>query len=821
MALKKKFFYLLSSGKAVGLKEVEWLRNNYNTSENEAPYIDTGIKNSWDSPLEVIATTQRPKANRFVIIGNYNASLSFNIEIATGGNLRFYATESADIDPTYTMVDTLTSGTLSLDVPYKVWLKLNPLNDASHTVNYELGFESLEDSSVTETITGTLYRSGSSSQNLCLFMDPARVENKRSVFDDGQKIHQIEIKQVGNYKKFIPCLDDSNVPCMYEQIGKQLYYNAGTGSFDYGRWITEVEYLKLTGTQRFGTGFHPNTLDTTLRTTYEVTAETLARFPMGVRRYAGYGDSCAMYIAGTSNSFPNGYLRLDWALQEGTTRYLFSPSAELLNIEMTGNYANINGTEYTTTGITSYTHPYEFYIGTTYTASTGNFQSGFIGKMYFVELLNTYTREDYRYCVPAHDENNVGFFFDRTNHFIMDNLSNTTDEITWGDEIHPVEYLYGGYPDRYNTGIVCYDHKWETDVRYDAERPYYNLIGAATGAANYWGMVRSGSDVGTYTVHTSSSTFSLSIDPTITRTVFVETGRNESDTSDFISMTVEGENKQRTTTTANRQAGYRLLAIASGSSYLGEVYVYGNRCYDRTSGKLLQNLIPVQNENKVGYFLDTLSHVLIANDEAEDTTEKGAGQIGYSVEPELPYGMTRLNYIESTGTQYIEIDTKPNADYGVEIDAKQTYTSSGTTRYLFGTYDSSNIENYYIAVSSGNGNFTVAVDSSSVEGIYAYDGSFHNHKIDAGKYYIDGTLIGDIEPSSFTQTSTVRLFGCNNTGVNADTWQVRSCKIYDDSGKIISHLVPVLRAYDNKVGMFDLIRRVFLNNIGTGDFVYA
>ena len=35
-------------------------------------------------------------------------------------------------------------------------------------------------------------------------------------------------------KYLVPCLDNNGTPCMYDVVGKQTYYNAGTGSFNYG-----------------------------------------------------------------------------------------------------------------------------------------------------------------------------------------------------------------------------------------------------------------------------------------------------------------------------------------------------------------------------------------------------------------------------------------------------------------------------------------------------------------------------------------------------------------------------------------------------------
>lgn len=48
------------------------------------------------------------------------------------------------------------------------------------------------------------------------------------------RIYMCLISEGGNIvRNFIPCLDNNNVPCMYDVITKQTYYNAGTGDFAY------------------------------------------------------------------------------------------------------------------------------------------------------------------------------------------------------------------------------------------------------------------------------------------------------------------------------------------------------------------------------------------------------------------------------------------------------------------------------------------------------------------------------------------------------------------------------------------------------------
>ena len=66
-------------------------------------------------------------------------------------------------------------------------------------------------------------------------------------------------------RDFVPCLDTHGVPCMYDTVTKQPFYNAGTGQFSFKikkdiipANYTRCEYLESSGTQRFDTGIACN-----------------------------------------------------------------------------------------------------------------------------------------------------------------------------------------------------------------------------------------------------------------------------------------------------------------------------------------------------------------------------------------------------------------------------------------------------------------------------------------------------------------------------------------------------------------------------------
>lgn len=817
MSFKKRLLsYLKAAPSMPWLTEVECLQNDYSQANNSVPYIDTEVKASWDVPFELVATVTKTSANRCLVLGNAPNQKTFYVELTASNRLRFSSQDSTGTDPTFVEFNVYTSSSypIPLNVPTKIWVKYNPLNDVAHTIKYELGLEAL-DGSVSTTQTGSVYRSGqplSTRLNLRMFND---YRTPVSTFNGGFKIHQCEIKMGTAHKKFIPCLDLNRIPCMYEQVDGKLYYNAGTGGFNVGRRITEVEWINLTGSQRFNTGFKPNTLSTTLKATFQLTgADSLARFPFGCRKAANQSDSCTIYIAPSTSENTNGYLRLDWPFQASNPRYSIVSSTEKITLEITGNYANINGEKNTSSNVTSYDQAAPFYIGNCYTSSAGGFQSAFVGKFYIVNLLNTYSRENYRYCVPAHDENNVGFFFDRTNHFIMDNAGSNTEDMTWGDEIHYVSYLESTGPQWIDTGVKL---KSTYGVEIDAKQ-----TATTTGVGRYlFGDSPASSGRYTIVVTSGGNQYRFNLDA-----LFKDSGVSGYDGKyhfhkvDNKTYFIDGESKgSLAAPDFTRARNARLFNVATTSTLIDNYWqIKQGKIFDE-NGNVLTNFVPcVKGNNKPAMF-DLVSRTFATNQATGDDFKYGNSILGIPEENGLPSCFIPVESLQSTGTQYIDTGIKMNADWCVQIDAKQTYTAKGTTRYLFGTYDSSNVTNYYIAVRSGSGNFIAVDGSTSAEGMFAYDGSFHEHKIENGNYYIDDTLIGALTTQSFTPTSTAYLFGCSNIGFNADTWMIRKCKIFDGTGRIIADYVPCIRTTDHKPGMFDLITGLFLTNAGTGEFL--
>ena len=186
------------------------------------------------------------------------------------------------------------------------------------------------------------------------------------------------------------------------------------------------------------------------------------------------------------------------------------------------------------------------------------------------------------------------------------------------------------------------------------------------------------------------------------------------------------------------------------------------------------------------------------------------------IEPEaLPYGYLRLDWIQSSGTQYFDLGFAPNDTTRVILDVD---ILASTTAPIFGSRTAEGQGAYIAWVLSdtafrsdyGSGNIQATV--SSVLGRITID------KNGSTCSFGDSPVTNTAE--TFETTSNMYLL-CQNTGGTADTRKLSaklySCKVYDH-GDLIRNLVPVKNEQDT-VGLYDFVEEKFYANAGTGSFV--
>lgn len=180
----------------------------------------------------------------------------------------------------------------------------------------------------------------------------------------------------------------------------------------------------------------------------------------------------------------------------------------------------------------------------------------------------------------------------------------------------------------------------------------------------------------------------------------------------------------------------------------------------------------------------------------------------------LPEGYTELEYIESSGTQYIDTGFKPNQDTRVVCDTE--FAASTTAYWLFGSRVSTNDRNY--AFLTYEGGYRSDYNDTAGDVIGGVSGRFI---VDKNKNitYIDEVVKDELSYGAFQSTYNLYIFRSNNGGTPSasNTAKIYSCQIYDN-GLLIRDFVPCIDP-EGTVGLYDFDGKQFYNNAGAGSFI--
>lgn len=178
----------------------------------------------------------------------------------------------------------------------------------------------------------------------------------------------------------------------------------------------------------------------------------------------------------------------------------------------------------------------------------------------------------------------------------------------------------------------------------------------------------------------------------------------------------------------------------------------------------------------------------------------------------LPTGYTQLEYIESSGTQYIDTGFKPNQDTGVEVTVR--VPTIGVNTMICGARNSTTSQNYTILVNT-SGDFRQGYNNTVYTG-GAADTNQHTIKADKNLFYVDGQLANTATYATFTAYGNMYLFAVNAPTVLFGNVQIYSCQIYDN-GTLVRAFVPCKNTAGT-VGLYDTVNAAFYANAGTGTF---
>lgn len=187
----------------------------------------------------------------------------------------------------------------------------------------------------------------------------------------------------------------------------------------------------------------------------------------------------------------------------------------------------------------------------------------------------------------------------------------------------------------------------------------------------------------------------------------------------------------------------------------------------------------------------------------------------------LPSGYTRLDYIESSGTQYIDTGFKPNGN--TQVDIKFKMVNQGTAQQsIFGARPGSSGR---FTVFTGTNSAALQVDYGTESSLSSPDTAISGLSLNtmtelsmSNALVVNGTTVKTVSAVTFTSTYNLYLFANNNAGVVQlpSAMLLYSCKIYDN-GTLVRDFIPCKNA-SGAIGLWDNVNSAFYANAGTGTF---
>ena len=187
----------------------------------------------------------------------------------------------------------------------------------------------------------------------------------------------------------------------------------------------------------------------------------------------------------------------------------------------------------------------------------------------------------------------------------------------------------------------------------------------------------------------------------------------------------------------------------------------------------------------------------------------------------FPEGYTQLEYIESTGTQVIDLGLK----WAYNISTKtvcEMLAAESTALGCVGARSSATVV-WGNFSSNTNNNYTCFGNKVNVTFFQnMVDGQFHEWETTNTGFYLDGVKKTDLSGSDDTLVSNdnIGLFGRYDGAGNIERcgqWRIKSHQTYDNN-VLIQNLIPAKRNSDSVLGMYDTVSGNFFTNTGTGEF---
>lgn len=236
-----------------------------------------------------------------------------------------------------------------------------------------------------------------------------------------------------------------------------------------------------------------------------------------------------------------------------------------------------------------------------------------------------------------------------------------------------------------------------------------------------------------------------------------------------------------------------LFGAKRNNNILGYQKVFGCQIYD--DGVLIRDYVPAKDENNIAGLYDRVYNKFYPS----------ASSTAFVAGPVVVY--TQVEYIESTGTQYIDTGFKPNQDTKVVVDV--VFPTKPTNHAaLFGSRET-NTKQFWTYYRYSDNAYSMRYNNISTNKTLSYDATQRALvTMDKNVLYVNDTSVS-ATAGTFSTDYPLTIFAANNAGTMQyySSCKLYSCQIYDN-GTLIRDYVPV-KNLEGIAGFYDKVNGVF------------
>lgn len=175
----------------------------------------------------------------------------------------------------------------------------------------------------------------------------------------------------------------------------------------------------------------------------------------------------------------------------------------------------------------------------------------------------------------------------------------------------------------------------------------------------------------------------------------------------------------------------------------------------------------------------------------------------------LPSGYTQLEYIQSSGTQYVDTGVKPDQTYTLEVKYQTVQTSAGGISVSDQSWQSNGFGIWCNAVVFGN---------QTSQDVTLYGADPIEVTLNQGGLVVNGEQVWTPTAATFMAAANMTICALNRNGSIAEklTGKIYYVRLFSN-GQAVRDFVPCKNS-SGAVGLYDIVGGQFYANAGTGSF---